>query len=169
MRKGQLFSGDIAIATFVFLSSMALAMFMWNSTTEDINHAEQLRNMQKISFEAVEQLVRTEGTPEDWNYFTVEVPGLSSEDRFINRTKALAFMELMDSNSSNYDDNKHLVSIDPYEFYMNVTYLDDDAVEISGEAFVAGRMPTGETETIAIVRTAIFNSTIIRLNFIVWR
>jgi hypothetical protein len=169
MRKGQLFSGDIAIATFVFLSSLALALFMWNSTTEDINRAEELRNIQKIAFQAVEQLVRTPGTPEDWNYFTVEVPGLSSEDRIINQTKALAFMQLMDSNISNYEDNKHLVSIDPYEFYMNVTYLDGSAVEISGDEFVAGRVPTDEVETLAIVRTAIFNSTIIRLNFIVWR
>ncbi len=166
--KGQLFSGDIAIATFVFLASLAMALFLWNSTTEDINRAENLRNMQKIAFQAVEQLIRTPGTPEDWNYFTVDVPGLSSEDRIINKTKALDFIDLMDSNGSNYDENKYLVSIDPYEFYMNATYLNGSIVKINGRDFIAGKMPVDETETLAILRTAIFNNTIIRFNFVVW-
>jgi hypothetical protein len=43
--SGQLFSGDIAIATMVFLVALALAFFLWNSVSDDINNAEKMRTL----------------------------------------------------------------------------------------------------------------------------
>jgi hypothetical protein len=165
--KGQLFSGDIAIATMVFLSALSLAFFLWNSITEDINRAENLRELEKLASETVEQLIRTPGIPRDWNYYTVEVPGLASSDRIINRTKALIFIELM--NSTHYSSNVHKMGLGRYDFYLNVTDLQDDVIQIGGMGFTTGKEPFDETESIAMFRTAIFNESIVRVNFIIWR
>lgn len=170
MSKGQLFSGDIAIAMMVFLFSLAMVFFLWNDVTDDINRAENLRRMEKIGSEAIEQLIRTPGIPEDWNYFTVEVPGLASDDRVINESKALAFIDLMDStNSTHYSANVHKMGLAEYDFYLNVTDLQGDVVTVGDVEFIAGEAPSGETDSIAMFRTAIFNETIVRVNFIMWR
>jgi hypothetical protein len=179
--KGQLFSGDVAIATMVFLTALALALYLWDSTGDDINNAENLRDMERLGSEAIEQLVRTPGLPSDWNYATVEIPGLADEDRVINMTKAAYFVELM--NETNYPEYGYLMGIGPYQFYMNVTDLDGEPIIVSNEAFldelnetvvivnefVTGLVPEDAYESLALLRTAIYNSTVVRVNFIVWR
>lgn len=168
--KGQLFSGDIAIATVVFLAALALAFFLWNSATDDINRAEQLRNLQKVASETIEQLIRTPGIPEDWNYYTVQVPGLATKDREINSTKVLAFIDLMNStNSTHYGENKYLMGLGEYDFYMDVTELDGDTLTINGIPFIAGKLLSGATDSISMPRTAIFNGDIVRINFVIWK
>lgn len=180
-RKGQLFSGDVAIATIVFLTALALALYLWDSTGDDINNAEDLRDMERLGSEAIEQLVRTPGLPADWNYATIEVPGLAEGDRMINMTKAAYFVELM--NETNYPEYGYLMGIGPYQFYMNVTYLNGSPVIVRNETFIdelnetvvvvnefaAGLVPEGAYESLALLRTAIYNGTVVRVNFIVWR
>jgi hypothetical protein len=166
-RKGQLFSGDIAIATVVFLTALSLALYLWDSTVDDINNAESMRDMARLGSEAIEQLVRTPGMPSDWNYATVEVPGLAQEDRVINATKAAYFIELM--NATNYEENGYLMGIGPYQFYMNVTDLDGDPVMVGNTTFLTGLVPESDYESLSLFRTAIYNETVVRLNFIVWK
>jgi hypothetical protein len=169
-RRGQLFSGDITIATFVFLSALTVAFGLWNATTTDINNAEELWNMQKLSSESLEALIRTPGIPEDWNYWTVVRPGLASEDRVINYTKAADFIYLMRSdNSSNYDNNRHTMGLGEYHFFFNATTEEGSQIYVGNEPFVAGEPIYGETQNIGIYRSAIYNETIIKVNFIIWR
>ncbi len=165
--RGQLFSGDIAIATVVFLATISMVFFLWNTTNEDISRAESLRDMQKISSESIEQLIRTPGIPQDWAQDNVRVPGLATEDRHINISKAAYFIELM--NSTNYADNKGLLGLGAYDFYMNVTDIDGNLVTVGGVNFTAGQLPLGELEKLNNLRTAILNETIVRFNFIIWR
>jgi hypothetical protein len=168
-RKGQLFSGDMVMGSIVFIAALAMAFFLWNSVTDDINRSEDLRTMQKKGTEAIDQLIRTPGIPEDWNQFNVDIPGLASDDRIINESKAISFMSLMNSSDSSYDDNKHKLGVAPYEFYLNATDLNGTTLRISGQDFSVGEVPSDESETISFPRTAIFNDTIIRINFILWQ
>jgi len=166
--KGQLFSSDITIASVIFLVAIATAFFLWNSTTETINNAENLRNLEKRGSETIEQLIRTPGVPDDWNVFTVQVPGLATEDRIINETKALAFINLLATNSTDYDQNKYILGLGNYDFFLNATYLDNSQVVIDGLPFAVGKKPTITKNSISLFRTTIFNDTIVRLNFIIW-
>ena len=169
IRKGQLFSGDITTATMVFLLALALSVFIWDSSVEDINNAENLRNMEKVASETVEQLIRTPGVPEDWNYYTVQVVGLSSEDRIIDSSKATEFLELMNSSTTDYDDNKHKLGLGIYDFYVNVTDINGTLVQVNGIDFIAGKEPTNSYTTLSVFRTAVYNDIIIRFNFVIWR
>jgi len=174
--RGQLFSGDLAVATVLFISTLALAFFLWNSSTEDINKAEALRDLQKIAASTTEQLIRTPGIPADWDTqwdlqgqgISSGVPGLATNDRIINATKANAFIDLM--NSTYYEDYKHLMGLGEYDFYMTVTNLTGAPVEVNGKLFVAGKpLSVAYSEGISVIRTAIFNGGIVRVNFVIWK
>jgi len=179
-RKGQLFSGDIAIATMIFMAALALAFFLWNSTTEEINKAEKLRDLQKMAASTVEQLIRTPGVPEYWipdptcnNIDNLAVPGLATEDRRINSTKAGYFLEIM--NTSNYETCKHIMGLGEYDFYMeilnltNLTQSDPPPIQVNGIPFVAGKAYISYDEAISIIRTAIYDNTLVRVNFVIWK
>ncbi len=170
-RRGQLFSGDIAVASLVFLASLSMALFLWSSVNEDIRRAERLETMGRLANSAVEQLIRTPGIPEDWTESTVLVPGLSTEDRAINATKAERFISLMNATggSSSYNDNRHMMGLGTYDFHLNATYLNGSIVRVAGSEFEAGLELREVEEGAAVDRSAIFNESIVRLNFIIWR
>jgi len=165
--KGQMFSGDIAIATVVFLAALSLAFFMWNATNDRIETAETLRGMEKASSEALEQLIRSPGVPRYWTDSDVKVLGLANADRIINATKASYFINMM--NSTNYADNQYLMGLGEYHFYMNVTNLTGRIVSLNNTELIAGKELAGETDSLSLFRTAILNDTIVRFNFVVWR
>lgn len=167
MKKGQLFSGDLTIATTVFLFSLSLAFVIWQIVSEDIVNAEELRSMEKLTSEFSEQLIRTPGAAEDWRYYNVRITGIASEGRVINLTKASWFIELM--NGTNYDTNRYKAGIGGYEFWVNVTDLDGNTQSVYGVPFVTGKEPVDETTEIAVARTALLNDTIVRFNMVIWR
>lgn len=165
--KGQLFSGDIAIATLIFLAALSATFYLWNSVGSDIERSEDLSDMERMATESAEQLIRTPGDPGDWNRHNVKSIGLATYDRVINESKAIEFLEMM--NQSNYEDNMHKLQTGRYGFYMNLSYLNGSMVSIAGTGFSAGMRPVETTESLAIRRTVIYNDSIARLNLILWR
>jgi len=166
--KGQLFSGDIAVATMIFIAALALAIFLWNSSTEDINKAEKLRDLQKLAASTTEQLIRTPGIPPTWDTnWDVKVPGLATNDRVINFTKADAFIDMM--NATWYDEYRHTMGLGEYGFYMEVSDLNGSVVDVNGKPFIAGKPLSDYDESVSVLRTAIYNGTIVRVNFIIWK
>ena len=169
-KKAQLFSGDIAIASMVFLSALSLVFLLWNTLISDINRDEALRDMENFAVGVTEQLIRTPGVPVDWNIYTVKVIGLTSEDRILNSSKVLNFIQLMNAtNSTNYHDNKHLLGVGLYDFYLNITYLDGNTATVQGMQCIAGLAPVNEIDKITITRTAILYDDIVRIKFTMWR
>jgi len=167
-RSGQLFSSDIAVATMVFIFCLSLAFLAWNTQTEQINRSERLRELQKTVASTVESLIRSPGVPEDWDTnWDVEVPGLATEDRFINSTKASAFIDMM--NATYYDDYRHVMGLGEYRFYMEVANLSGSVVTVDGKDFVAGEEPTDYEESLSVMRTAIYDGEFVRVNFIIWK
>jgi len=173
-RRGQLFSGDIAMATAVFLVSLSTAFLLWNSVSGDLERSENLRLLSKLASESIEQLVRTPGLPEDWSYgMAIADPtvlkslGLATTDRVINETKAYEFIQLM--NSTNYDDYRHLMGLGIYHFQLNVTDLNGTAIEVRGLRFSVGEPLSDYTEAVSMFRTAIYDDEIVRLTYVVWR
>ncbi|MFC2154451.1 hypothetical protein ACFLRC_03090, partial [Candidatus Altiarchaeota archaeon] len=71
--------------------------------------------------DVAEQLVRTPGTPAEWNLTNVEAIGLADENRGRMLTDRLyRFAELMDIASMGYENNKHLLGIGRFEFFFKV-------------------------------------------------
>ena len=169
-KKAQFFSGDIAIASLLFLSSLSMVFLLWNTLISDIDRDDALRDMENLAVGIAEQLIRNPGVPADWNIYNVEVIGLASEGRVLNDAKVLNFISLMDAtNSSNYDNNKNLLGVGLYDFSLNITDLDDNIITIQDTPCTTGLTPVDETDQITIVRTAISNGEIVRIKFTMWR
>ena len=166
-RKGQLFSGDIAIATMVFLASLSIAFFLWNIVGEDMRRGEMIRDMESMGSGAVENLIRNPGVPEDWNQYNVITPGLSSEDRVINATKLKYFISLMNA-SSGYEDNKHLLGTGVFDFYFNMSGVNGSVVRVDGIRAIAGRYPEDELYSLTLTRAALFNNETVLIKFTIW-
>ena len=65
-KKGQVFTWDLAISISVFLIVLAMLFYMWNSTTSKATQTRDIYEMETISVEVTEQLIRTAGIPRDW-------------------------------------------------------------------------------------------------------
>jgi hypothetical protein len=169
-REGQLFSSDISVATVIFLASLAIVFFVWNSVVDDIQGAESLRDMQKAVSEVAEQIVRTPGVPSNWNIYNVEAVGLASQDRLLLESdKVLGFLQLMNSSGPAYEDNKHKAGLTPYDFYFEMSHLEGGIVQIGNIEAVTGLAPSDAREVLTAVRSAIYNDEIVRVKLIMWQ
>ncbi len=130
LRKGQAFISDFVIATLVFMIVLALIVFMWDEMLSRIDVLEDIGDMEWSSSNAVEQLMRSEGFPEDWylDPENAEVIGLvdsgffgESEDRVLDPDKV---MHLINLTKNNYDTTRNkLLRRGDYNFYMNISCI----------------------------------------------
>jgi hypothetical protein len=166
-RKAQIFSGDMAIATMVFLFALSMAFFLWNSVIDDINRAETYSEMEKLGSSAVENLVRNPGIPTGWNMYSVVSIGLADEDRILSPDKVLRFVEMM--NSSNYDDRRHTMGIGGFDFYVNITNTSKSTYSLQDTRTFTGKLPMSSRNELTFIRTAILNNETVRVIFTIWR
>ncbi|VVB51107.1 Uncharacterised protein [uncultured archaeon] len=81
--RGQLFTWDLVFATFIFLVSLLLSIYLWESTTNDIVNAERTYDMEWLSTWSSEELVRIPGYPYNWTTADVVVYGLTHVARVL--------------------------------------------------------------------------------------
>ncbi|MFC2162833.1 hypothetical protein ACFLRF_04055 [Candidatus Altiarchaeota archaeon] len=174
--KGQAFSLEIVISYMIFLVILVMILYLWNMTTREIMEANTQKNINEISIDMAEQLVRTPGNPRNWTADNVSTIGLANESRRLMRGKMVSFMHLMDTvngslcsdGDSNYECNRYMMGVMAYDFYINITYLNKSALEIDGTQVVIGRSPVNETELVTVVRAALVNESIVLMHLTVW-
>lgn len=130
LRKGQAFVSDFIVATMIFMIVLAMVVYMWDEMLSRIDVLEGIGDMEWSSSNAVEQLVRSEGFPEDWYLEpeNAEVIGLvdsgffgESEDRVLDPDKVI---QLINLTGNNYDTARNkLLRKGEYDFYMNISCL----------------------------------------------
>jgi len=130
LRKGQAFVSDFVVATLIFMIVLALIVYTWDEMLSRIDVLEDIGDMEWSSSKAVEQLVRSEGFPEDWylNPENAEVIGLvdsgffgESEDRVLDPDKVI---QLINLTGNNYDIARNkILRKGEYDFYMNISCL----------------------------------------------
>ncbi len=177
MDSGQVFSGEFLLGFMLFMAALVIMLNLWDVSTSDVLTLENRRAMAEYSVEAAEKLVRTPGIPADWGVWNVTSLGLANESRVLMEHKLLSFKELMsDENttlcslpgSTNYDCNAYVMGIGGYDFYFNLTYLNDSTVTYNNVSYYTGRPPVNESERITVVRAALFNNELARIYFTVW-
>ncbi len=180
-RRAQVLSGELITACFIFSLVLVYVFFLWDTTTKNILRSEILYEMDKLGTGAVEKLIRTPGYPEDWTnklLDNISSMGLANESRMLDRGKILRFINLMDASEyddlcndaliSNYQCSKHLLGMEKYEFYLTMTDMDDNILNLEGWNCSTGNSPVDEDYLISIPRSAILDDEIVKISFVVW-
>ena len=132
----------------------------------EIQHSRTINEMESLSVEVSEQLLRTTGIPANWTKDDVDVVGLAdARPRVLNSTKVSNFIDMMNYSSGGYDDNRYLLGTRAYDFYFNMTYLNGTDV------YSTGRSHAGEdvSDIVTATRTSILDGEIIRIQFTIWK
>lgn len=178
-RRAQVSSGELVVAYFIFFLVLALVITRWSETIGDIEESEGLYNLESVSVDIAEKLVRTRGVPSRWDIENVSVIGLAEEPRVLNPEKVLIFLDMMndsafnnppcnDATISNYECNKPLLGIGKYDFYFTLKDINGSIMDVENKSGFAGREPPGDIEGLTVTRTAILNEQIARVILIIW-
>lgn len=175
-KRGQLSSGEIIVAYFIFFLALTASITLWVDATNKINNRERLAEFQDAASDIAEKLVRTKGVPLNWTKEDVAAIGLAREARILSPEKILYFVELMNDSTtssgcgaiSEYECNKHLMGLGKYDFYFQLEDLEGEIINIGGVNCIAGRVPVNEAEKITIIRSAILEENITRIKFTLW-
>lgn len=169
-KRAQVFSGEFLLAYFIFSLALVTTFYLWNNINSDILESERLYDMEEASVDITEKLVNTGGLPNDWNSAgQILSIGLANDSRILDHGKILKFIEIMNASTSNYEDNKYLLGIGKYDFYLSITDINGSIIRIENRSLSTGKIPINDTYKITAVRTAIFNNTIIRMRLTVWK
>ncbi len=168
-KRAQIFSAEFLLAYFIFSLALITAFYLWNSINSDILASERIYEIEEISVDTAEKLVNTAGLPYNWNSAgEILSIGLANESRILDQGKILKFKEIMNSSNSNYEDNKYILGIGRYDFYLNITDINETGISIGNQSLSAGKIPINETYKITTIRTAILNNEIVRIKLTVW-
>jgi len=172
-RKGQGFSTEFLLAYLIFSLVLILAFYLWNTTTADIIESKNRYEIEDKAVDLAEKLLRTRGIPANWSLADVESIGLADDSRILNPEKILAFIILMNSSNSNYENNKWLLGIGKYDFYFNMTDINGTTMIINGTLLndtlcATGKLPVNETSMITVPRVGILEDEIVKIRITVW-
>jgi hypothetical protein len=114
------------IGAFIFLLAVAIVIPLFLKISEDSRSAQFAEDAQiRLSF-AADALMRTGGSPADWNTTTVQSIGLADENGRINKTKIRYMMELGPS------EFRTLTGLQGLHF--NISFYADGFPAMTGEA-----------------------------------
>ncbi|MFB6158176.1 MAG: hypothetical protein ABEJ95_00780 [Candidatus Nanohalobium sp.] len=121
MSKGQLFAADFSASVMIFSFFILFFGLAWNSSL-DLFASE--RNILHDQGEYTFNILKTSGSPENWDSSDVKVPGLYIEGRLSER-KVLELKNLSESVQRRL--------LKTQEFMLEVNYLNGSTVMENGE------------------------------------
>lgn len=179
-RKGQVFSGEFILGYFIFMVTLIFALYLWNTNFRQMTHAVKHREIYEASVSAGDLLVKTKGSPVDWDRSNVHSFGIVNVSRIIDREKVVEFMFAIDDSrsddlcspagTSNYECSKYLLTQD-YEFWINITDLEGVTQSVNNVSLSSGRFrEVGNfTYLFTIQRNAVLDDEIVRVNMEVYK
>ena len=114
MRKGQMFTMDMALSMLVFIGIAGLSITMVNSAFDSKAFLSEEELMEQKLKRTSDLLVRTGGYPENWNHSNVELPGIAEPSHVLQPEK---FIELR---RMSYRDFRSANRIYGYGFRMDI-------------------------------------------------
>ncbi len=157
MRRGQLWSLDMALSLMIFFSAMISLLAAWNYISLDTVGTQELKELQLKSMTLSDSLIRTPGIPADWNESTVQVIGLAYDDNMLDAGKVDEFVNM------SYSKAKSLLSTHPYEFYFEVKDINGTLYRNSSLA-----IDSFSTMIVPAERYAVYNGRIVKVLFALW-
>ena len=181
--KAQVISTEFILASGIFLMILTSIFVLWNTTTSKMRESEILYEMDDVSTNAIEKLVRTVGYPKDWEDIEVDnvsALGLITESRVLDEEKVLRFLNITGNFISpnpfdnpcsppitNYNCNRHFLGMGKYDFYFDITYPNGTTVRIQGQNCTSGVMP-GDAKKLTKKRNALLDKDIVKIKLTVW-
>jgi len=159
-KKAQISGLDLILALMLFFTIMMLFAILWDLVHYNIRSTA---DADVIAIQVANRLLDSPGYPYDWNATNVELIGLSSERGVMDQVK---FENLLDMLELDYDKVRELLGLGPYQFYVNMTYLDGSPVIIDGQPAEGGVPPEDATTVSSVRRTAIYGEIVVHNNSI---
>lgn len=162
--RGQIWSLDFASSIVIFVIMVAIVFFAWGYAVQNSTDQVDINVIENEVLTISDSLIRVAGIPADWNESTVRVIGLAEDENVLNATKVVQFV------SMDYGSVKTLLAIRQYEFYFEVSYLNDTVMEIGGKALTAGVHPADQESRIVVPveRYVMLNAKISKMKFYMW-
>jgi hypothetical protein len=138
--KGQAFVWDVVLATSIFLIILGILIYQWSSLITAMVSSNSEYEVSWLSTAASEQLVRTSGTPPDWNNGTAArnniIFGLAAYERVGNNVRALdriidpdkvfTYMNL----SKNYTWMRYrMLGTGLYDYYIQLSCINNEGID----------------------------------------
>lgn len=101
-RSGQIISGDFIVSIVVFLFILVIIIPLFARMSEESRERRFIEDVQTKLLFVSDSILKTTGTPDDWNSTNVKSIGLSNKDNRINRTKIARFMSLSSSDAKKF-------------------------------------------------------------------
>ncbi len=157
MRKGQLWTLDMALSMIIFMSAMLMLLFAWSYISADTVESQELKEMQFRSMTLSDSLIRTPGIPADWNESTVKVIGLAYDDSMLDGPKVDEFLNM------SYAKARSLLGIQPYEFYFEIK-------DINGTLYKNSTLAIDSDSSIVIPseRYAVYRERVVKVLLALW-
>jgi hypothetical protein len=159
-RKAQIWTLDFAMSVLIFASALLSVMFAWNYVSSSAQANEEMKSMQLKVLTISDSLIRTPGSPPDWDSSGVEAFGLASSENVLDPAKVTEFIAMSEAN---YSMVRALLGITAYEFYFEVR-------DINGTVLGNTTAPVSPLATLAVPteRYCLWNDRIVKVKFVLW-
>ncbi len=163
--KGQFVTTDFSLAVSILIFLFVLGIIIWNSTSTKISQNTIKNEMETVSIDVSDQLLKSQGLPADWETQAVLNFSLGLIDRGneLNPNKFVALTKL------NYNYSKSLLGIRGYEFYVRATDVNGNIKSDSGTPLKVGIVPVENSTIVNSKRIAILQNEIIYLDVMIWK
>ena len=91
-KKSQIFTTDFFIAFFIFSVLLIITMISWNDYNSKLEKNIESDILETKAFQISNVLVKSEGSPTNWDYDDVLVIGLAEFDRILSIDKVNSFV-----------------------------------------------------------------------------
>tara|TARA_Y100000310_G_scaffold345138_1_gene462114 strand:- start:2110 stop:2640 length:531 start_codon:yes stop_codon:yes gene_type:complete len=126
MKRAQIFSLDLMIAVFLFLSVLIL-FFKYSIDLSQISKDKLNEMTEDINF--ISNSLVSEGYPDDWNIGNVVSIGITNNNQRINSSKIVTFSNL------NYNTSKELLNTE-YDYLVFFENKLQDKISINGTCYI---------------------------------
>lgn len=127
-KKAQLFSIDGLISIFFCIVMILFIMSLWNLYALRLNENLDSEEMQLLSFQITDVLMKYEGSPSNWqnNPENVSIIGLRDETGKLDEQKLNTFIQM------NYTEVKQILNIERFEYQMKIRDANGNLINSSG-------------------------------------
>lgn len=163
--KAQVWSFDFMASVVVFFLVISTLFFVWQYATIQNEDQVMFNDMESSALTITDAIIRSKGSPEDWDDSSVRTIGLASEENVLNETKILTFIQM------DYNRIRSMLGIREYDFYFQVLHLNGTQARSGGMDLVTGIDPALHESVVVVPveRYILFDHRVARLRFMLWR
>ncbi len=130
-KKGQGIAIDFLFAIMIFLLVLNASMILIDSNNETAMDKNLIGELQSSASQAIDTLVRTEGTPKDWQNRSINeanIIGLAKRDRTLDNDKVETFVGWAINYSDTTGDYNRVKTLllSGYDFHFKIVNLEGE-------------------------------------------